>query len=1343
VSNNHVITRNIGNLRGFSTDSIFTRPSNVAEAAINIQKAPDGTTQIRRGYQCQAAAIGGNGINTFDNAALDQVQTITVGLDGYVYNKITSQLFFDYDGQVSGTITGITNANPAEVTSVAHGLISGTVVYIEGVAGMTEVNNNYYTISVVDVDHFDLFNNKMSGPIEEISQANPAVVESTDHGLETGNIVFIQNVLGMTNVNNLSFTITVIDENNFSLNGVNSLPYPQYISGGQWINQSGAITGISKTNPAVVTSPAHGLTTGNIIFIENVQGMINVNDLAFTITVIDSNNFSLNGVNAIPYPNYTGGGNWIISENSTLFPLYISGGEWIIGFTYNRWLSITIFTDPVFLVNSPNFQYQPWTTDYWATPANTSISCSITVNQGAQITQSATNTNTITVAFGQTIQDGNVIQFYTSTGVLNQANVIAETPTSLTFDGPPVSVNADTYVSIFYYLPMGKGFDEITPLDLDFFIAAFTEPLAGVQGLEIYANGPTKGLPAAFLQIFEPRIVDNNSIFSLDYWWWNKINSTVGNGALPPLPGSASLLWQNSEDYEICSMAAFENIIFIANGWDFPNKYDGQTVFRSGMPLGIIPVLTQVISSIYTNPFALNDAYEYATTYEQIDNQLNVVEGQISSVVPITIGSSPTPPASINVSVTNLISSPDNNWNTNCAIVNTPLSSLAYGPDINGFYYITTTVNSGYTLKIGDSAYYLDQSAGIAGAVTNSNIIPVDSTNVIQINDIIYLKDTSSNELQRVVKAKTSNTITVDETPVTIPSQPISDYIVSKVFGDVAISSSTVTDTNTFNVIVGHTLQVNDLVNYIDVDSNLQLRTITALIGGTQVVVSGYPTSIEMRSLIYSQNQQPTTINLQRPSSDQATFFTAPITQAPISNNLRINIYRTKQGEEFPATGELFLIAAIPNDSITGTNQNYVDSLADAELGIELFQDPDFPPDPPPVSKYVCSFGNQIFYAGGERGVSQFADYVFFSISNFPENVTLSTNFITVANTNDDITGIGVSGSSLVITKDNSLWACTGNFISGQINVVQIAQGSNIGCAAHATISSVGTLMYFLHTNGVYAISENQLFPTDPFGNPIPLSLPIDVIFRERKFLPQSRYVFKRAVAINYPKDNQYLLFLPCEYSNSSIRTANPYSTILCYDYQGKNWYYWINMNAASGMAVIDDNLYFQERRFSGTVGNTANLYKQHRFYRLIDHADHSGPQIVKWLSSWEDLGQPEVRKKFCRCVLLMDRISDLQQLNTVQMNFTSYLNRLPNLANTSAVITPVDNVRNSPWSTSPWGWGYWSGYQDTFITINLRGGTVAKSLQVGFEISGINMDIRFSGVQLEVIPENRKTVVR
>jgi hypothetical protein len=953
------------------------------------------------------------------------------------------------------------------------------------------------------------------------------------------------------------------------------------------------------------------------------------------------------------------------------------------------------------------------------------------VNRAAQINGDQSNVNTMVVQYGHQLVATDVIQFPSSNGVFNQRNVLGVTPTSITFDGYPVSINDGAYVSQFFDIPFRKGFDVSSPYLISTFISTITNPVTGIDGLSVSINGDSN-YPAAFLQIFESTIIDSNNTFEIDYWYWEKINATQN----PPLPGSANVKYQNSPLFENASMAVFDDVIYIANGWDYPQKYDGQTVYRAGMPRGIRPPQAADNTTTTVKPFSSGDKYQYAITYEQIDNRGHIVEGEISEILDWTVG---TTTSAIDITVTDLFSSVNNNWNTNYAKA-VGGTATSYGPDINGFYYDFVPVLAGFTLKIGDSAYYADMECGVVnGAQTNVYTIKVDSGHNISANDTVYFVDTSNVLNVRFVDSTSPSSITISGNPVTVADDAtILCYKTSLVFGDVAIISGNQSNVNTATVLAGHTIQNGDVVEFVDTSSNLQRRTITG-VSPTSVTFNGNPVSLADLYLISSINQRNNAINMQRKAINGAVLSA----NVPISNNLRINIYRTLQGTSFMTNGDLYLVDSIPNNPVDGT-QVYTDSISDTELKNNLqFEDPIELPTPPPISKYLKAFGNQLFYAGGERGNAENSDRVFFSEGNAPETVPLATNFFNVPNVDDDITGLGVSGTTLVTTKNQSLWAATGNFLSGQIDVVQIAPGTNIGCVAHATIASIGTLMYFLHTNGVYAITENQLYPTDPFGNPIPISLPIDKIFRETNFLPQTRYVLKRATAMNYTKDNQYLLFLPCEDVQSTIRTANANSIILTYDYQEKNWFMWDNINAAGGFFVIDDYLYWQERRYSGVDGNTANLYKQHRFYRLIDHADHTGAQRAEWKSSWEDLGQPEVRKKFCRCILLMDRVSDLQQFNDPIMQFSSYLNRLPNLQNTVANIIQVDNIRNSSWSYSSWGWGYWSGYQDSFITINLKGGTVAKSIQVGVYLQGINMDMRLAGYQLEAIPENRMTVVR
>jgi len=66
---------------------------------------------------------------------------------------------FKDDGQVrfSGlSVSGITNANPALVTIPAHGYSNGDTVYIDGVEGMTEINNKWYEIANTTANTFEL-----------------------------------------------------------------------------------------------------------------------------------------------------------------------------------------------------------------------------------------------------------------------------------------------------------------------------------------------------------------------------------------------------------------------------------------------------------------------------------------------------------------------------------------------------------------------------------------------------------------------------------------------------------------------------------------------------------------------------------------------------------------------------------------------------------------------------------------------------------------------------------------------------------------------------------------------------------------------------------------------------------------------------------------------------------------------------------------------------------------------------------------------------------------------------------------------------------------------------------
>ena len=80
------------------------------------------------------------------------------------------------------------------------------------------------------------------------------------------------------------------------------------------LNFIGSIVAIDQSNPCNVNSPAHGLSTGDEVYIYLVEGMTEVNSgeegNAYTVTVVDENNVTLDGVDSTAFTAYTTGGNF-------------------------------------------------------------------------------------------------------------------------------------------------------------------------------------------------------------------------------------------------------------------------------------------------------------------------------------------------------------------------------------------------------------------------------------------------------------------------------------------------------------------------------------------------------------------------------------------------------------------------------------------------------------------------------------------------------------------------------------------------------------------------------------------------------------------------------------------------------------------------------------------------------------------------------------------------------------------------------------------------------------------------------------------------------------------------
>lgn len=79
------------------------------------------------------------------------------------------------------------------------------------------------------------------------------------------------------------------------------------------------VSGATQTNPVRITTSAnHGLVTGDEVHLDNLGGMVELNDRDFTITVFDADEFDLDGEDGTGHTAYTSGGDaWLVLTKTT------------------------------------------------------------------------------------------------------------------------------------------------------------------------------------------------------------------------------------------------------------------------------------------------------------------------------------------------------------------------------------------------------------------------------------------------------------------------------------------------------------------------------------------------------------------------------------------------------------------------------------------------------------------------------------------------------------------------------------------------------------------------------------------------------------------------------------------------------------------------------------------------------------------------------------------------------------------------------------------------------------------------------------------------------------------
>ena len=264
---------------------------------------------------------------------------------------------------VGGSITGASNTNPISITTAsAHGLTTGAVVYISGVAGNTGANG-FFAVTVTSTTTFILVGSTgtgawTSGGTVNVCTTAPFVADlvGPSGSASAGAISLTTTTLSGVSVSNPAAFFGQNFESNTALaarcrlkiqslspNGAaGAFKYfaltasqllaaqtPSVVLGAPVnrvlvqslngvvtttvANAGGTVSGVSNlsvsgavgTPIAITTASAHGLASGNYVTLSGVLGNTNANG-TWTIAVVDATHFTLNG--STTNATYTGGG---------------------------------------------------------------------------------------------------------------------------------------------------------------------------------------------------------------------------------------------------------------------------------------------------------------------------------------------------------------------------------------------------------------------------------------------------------------------------------------------------------------------------------------------------------------------------------------------------------------------------------------------------------------------------------------------------------------------------------------------------------------------------------------------------------------------------------------------------------------------------------------------------------------------------------------------------------------------------------------------------------------------------------------------------------------------------
>lgn len=602
-----------------------------------------------------------------------------------------------------------------------------------------------------------------------------------------------------------------------------------------------------------------------------------------------------------------------------------------------------------------------------------------------------------------------------------------------------------------------------------------------------------------------------------------------------------------------------------------------------------------------------------------------------------------------------------------------------------------------------------------------------------QLRDVLYIA-TGHDELMkydgnRVYRAGlpkgyiTSLTQDTGGTPAAVANGSSTQYMIRYEYTDAKenIITGTLSDTSTYANSSGGTADVDIVVQNMQdgsagITSEIGARgfnTDQATVNGTQAGVTTITVdaghALQVGDYVYIADGVSGTTVSRKVTASASTTITISGDAVNVSDNdiiscIKIQVYRTEDYTAAP--GLFYLVTELVNDRDNAT-QSYNDATASSALSANAqLIVPVKTRDEPPRCKYIDTWRTNLIMGGNKTAVTT----VYYSDIDSPEYFPDGDNSFLVTN---KVTGIKSLDDSLFVFKERSIDVVAGDFNADNFQVDQISK-EGIGCVAHSSIQQVQGSLFFLSSQGVYAVSSQGVQDVGAQISP--------------KFQINNPFSFTQAVGFNWQENKQYVLFMPALATAGSAAISNDsQDEIYVYDYFRGAWLVWENQNMMGGITELDSEIYFCKR-----LDSNIGLNKVLRTGSAADYNDHGAAVAFVFKSNWMTLSEPTVWKKFLRCKLHSYDTS-INDFESDTFTLTLKTEHDYNNVKTWTNITYDFSGGASGWGLGAWGSFPWGDIRLSQLKKKLASKKV-RSMRIILENSTRGENVLISGYELELV---------